>query len=111
MATILLENSTEIDSNRHGEFVCWHQYTIIFQSQVLRIYKLNEEDVYQNDDINIQPRYSDYVKPKEVLLDNPVIDDFEFKCIYEEIHATLEQLKKTIDYFNYFEYPAFKKYD
>ena len=76
---------------------------------LLRIYELNEEDIYQNDDINIQPRYSDRVKPKEVLLDNPVIDDFEFKCIYEEILDTLEQLKKTIDYFNYFEDPDLKK--
>lgn len=75
---------------------------------LLRIYELNEEDIYQNDDIKTQSWYSDHVKPKEVLLDNPVIDDFEFKCIYEEILDTLEQLKKTIDYFDYFEDPDLK---
>ena len=77
---------------------------------LLRIFKLNEEDSYKSDDINIQPRQFDIVKPKEVVLDNPVIDDFEFKCMYEKIVDTLEQFKKLINLFRYNEDVAFKKY-
>lgn len=76
---------------------------------LLRIFELNEEDNYKNDDINIRSQQFDSIKPKEVLLNNPVIDDFEFKCIYEETLDTLERLKKSIDYFNYYEDTTFKK--
>ena len=76
---------------------------------LLRIFELNDGDIYKNEDINIRPQQFDSVKPKEVLLDNPLIDDFEFKCIYEEILDTFEQLKKSIDLFNYYEDTTFKK--
>lgn len=70
---------------------------------LLRIFELNEEDMYKNDDINIRPQQFDSVKPKEVLLDNPVMDDFEFKCMCGEILDTLERLKKSISDFDYIE--------
>lgn len=54
-------------------------------------------------EIKINRSEFDSIEPRRVLLDNPVIDDFEFKYMYEEILDTLERLKKSIDNFNYIE--------
>jgi len=68
---------------------------------LLRIFKLKEEEGYKNDEINVQPRYSDIVEPKEVLLDKPVINNFDFNCIYSEILDTRNRLKKLIPIFQF----------
>ena len=45
----------------------------------------------------------DTIKPRRVLLDNPVIDDVSFSCIYSEILDTLNTLKNSIEDFNFIE--------
>lgn len=76
---------------------------------LLRIYELNEKNFYRTNEIKINRSEFDSIEPRRVLLDNPVIDDFEFKCMYEEILDTLERLKKTISDFKYTEDEYFKK--
>ena len=70
---------------------------------LLRIYELNEEDIYGNNEIKINNSVFDTIKPRRVLLDNPVIDDVSFSCIYSEILDTLNNLKKSIEDFNFSE--------
>lgn len=101
-------NTNEYDVNNEGYM---HKNQLpSAKILLLRIFELNEEDSYKSNDINIQPRQFDTVEPKEVVLDNPVINDFEFKCIYEKIVDTLEQFQKSIDLFRYNEDTTFKKY-
>ena len=68
---------------------------------LLRIFKLNEEVSYKNDEINVQHRQFDIVEPKKVLLDKPVINNFDFNCIYSEILDALNRLQKLIPNFRF----------
>jgi len=68
---------------------------------LLRIFKLNEEDSYKNDDIDIRSQQFDSIKPKEVLLDKPVINDYDFNCVYSEMLDALNGLRKLSPIFRF----------
>jgi len=63
---------------------------------LLRLYKLNKEDVYNYEDINVRKTVKDIIEPRKVLLNNPVINEYDFNCIYSNIIDTLDKLKVSI---------------
>jgi len=73
-------NTKEYDVNE--EDYMWKNQLPSSKILLLRIFELDEEEGYKNDEINVQPRQFDIVEPKEVLLDKPVINNFDFYCIY-----------------------------
>ena len=92
-------NTKEYDVNE--EDYMWKNQLPSSKILLLRIFELDEEKGYKNDEINVQPRQFDIVEPKEVLLDKPVINNFDFNCIYSEILDTLNKLKKLIPIFQF----------
>lgn len=101
-------NIKEYDVN--GEEYVYKNQLPSAQILLLRIFRLNEKDAYKNDEISVQPRYSDTIQPKKVLLDNPVIDDFDFNCVYSEILDTLNNLQQSLQLFKFTEDPRGKSY-
>lgn len=74
-------------------------YTYKYENQLpdakillLRIYKLNENDAYKADEIKSPNDFFDTVSPRRVRLDDPVINDYEFDCIYSEIVDALRSV-------------------
>lgn len=71
-------------------------YTYKYKNQLpdakillLRIFKLHEKDIFKEKEIIIRD-YNDTVSPRKVQLDDPVMNDYEFDCIYSEIVDALK---------------------
>lgn len=77
---------------------------------LLRIIKLNSEDVFDKNQILIKDHYDQIKQPRKVSLDNPVVDDFNFNGIYSDIIDYLEELKMSIPFFRYHEDDSTTKY-
>lgn len=81
-----------------------HKYQLpSAQILLLRLYALDEVDAFRNNEINVHPKQFDIIEPKKVSLDNPIINDFEFNCIYRNLKDTLNKLEKSIPFFRFLE--------
>lgn len=74
-------------------------YTYKYENQLpdakillLRIFKLHENDIFKEEEITINNYYYDTISPRKVRLDDPVISDYEFDCIYSEIVDALRSV-------------------